>query len=97
MKIAKFESIDSNNCLVFECNGMPSDDSFGSYVRTSEIIEVEFPPRERTIVVDAQLKQLDELEQEVERDHREKMGAIRRKRAELAALTYAPASQECAA
>lgn len=60
------------------------------FVRTTEYVEVEFPPLESARVVEKQLEALDKAEQEVRNKFESALRQIERQRQELRAITYVP-------
>lgn len=72
-----------------------SDDSLDGvrdYVRTSEYVDVTFPPLAEKEVVAKQLSALDAAEAELRNKFQEALNGLDRRREELRAITYTPAS-----
>lgn len=58
------------------------------WVRTTEYVDVEFPPLPPEIVVEGQLKQLDAAEAELRKKFQEKLNQLADERAKLLSLTH---------
>jgi hypothetical protein len=64
------------------------DDNNPSYVRLTEIVDVEFQRLPPSVVVPAQIAQLDAAEAELRNKFNEKLSELLDKRRELLALTH---------
>lgn len=58
------------------------------YVRVSEIIDVDFPPRDEGEAVQDEVVQLDRAIEEIKKEALIKVEAIQQRKAELLALTH---------
>ena len=93
MKIAKFQRIgDTNWFAVFEPHADGSDPCTENYVRLSEYVDVDFPPRAPEEIVPAQLAAIDKAEKEARAEFQLKLNAFAEARANALALTHTPES-----
>jgi hypothetical protein len=85
MKIARFKYIGD-----YSYDTVASDEleDSKSYVRTSEYVEVEFPPLKSDEVVQRQLEALERVEDELRGKFQTALNQINRQREELRAITY---------
>lgn len=89
MKIAKFQRIGHTGWFhIMDAHDDGSDPLQDSFVRVSEYVEVDFPPRPAEEVVPAQLATLDKAEQELRAQFQAKLNEIAEQRAKLKALTW---------
>lgn len=89
MKIAKFHRIGSPDWFaVWEQRSDGSDPMPESYVRVSEYLDIEFPPRPAEEIIPAQLAALDNAEAELRAKFGERLHEIAEQRARLKALTW---------
>lgn len=63
------------------------DGEIAGYVRTSEWVEVDFPPRKPEEQIAQEIVQLDEKATELRAEYGVKLAAIERRKQELAAIT----------
>lgn len=85
MKIATFKRMGEYGYDTVSDDGL---ENCKEYVRTSEYVDVTFPPLESREIVEKQLAQLDAAEAEVRNRFQEALNAINSQRAELRAITY---------
>ena len=89
MKIAKFQRIGHTDWFhVMEARADGSDPLQDTFVRVSEYVEVDFPPRPAEEVVPAQLATLDKAETELRAQFQAKLQEIAEQRAKLLCLTH---------
>jgi hypothetical protein len=89
MKIAKFQRIGSPDWFaVWEQRGDGSDPLQESYVRISEYLDIDFPPRPVEEIIPAQVAALDAAEAELREKFAQKLHEIAEQRAKLRALTH---------
>jgi hypothetical protein len=84
MKIAIYKAYGDEN--VYESDDWREDNN-PSYVRLTEIVDVDFPRLPASVVVPAQIAQLDAAEAELRNKFNEKLSELLDKRRELLALT----------
>lgn len=85
MKVAKFKYIGTHS---FETISDDELEGADTYVRLSEYVDVEFPPRADEAVVDQHLEVLDRAESELRSKFQVALDSIEKQRAELRAITY---------
>lgn len=89
MKIAKFQRIGRPDwTAVFEGHADGTDQLIDTFVRISEYVDVQFPPRPPEEVVPAQIAALDAKEKELRGEFLAKLNDIAEQRARLKALTH---------
>ena len=89
MKIAKFQAIGNPSWItVFESRSDGSDPCPDSYVRISEYVDIDFPPRAPEEIVPAQLAALDKAEQDLRAQFQLKLNEIADARARVRSLTH---------
>ena len=95
MKIAKFQRIGHQDWFaVWEQRADGTDPMIDSYVRVSEYLDIDFPPRPGEEIVPAQMAALDNAEAELRMKFTEKLNEIAEQRAKLKALTHQPEPRE---
>lgn len=65
-----------------------SSEPFGTYIRMSEFVDIEFAPLTRAETVKSELSVLEKLEADTSTEFATKLKAIKTRRAELLAITY---------
>lgn len=89
MKIAKFQCIGHQDWFaVWEAREDGSDPCADSYVRISEYLDINFPPRPAEEIVPAQIAALDSAETELRAKFQAKLQEIAGQRAKLLCLTH---------
>jgi hypothetical protein len=58
------------------------------YTQTSEYVDVEFPPLPTEVIVEGQLKQLDEAEKDLRNQFQQKLNELAETRAKLLSLSH---------
>ena len=86
MRLARFKNLDGGYSSI--CESM--FETISGYIRVSEYVEVTFPPLNDAAVVTKHIEALDRAAEAITARYEEKMGEIKRQKAELAALTYQP-------
>ena len=92
MKIALFKSIEYGWTMPAAQHDDGSDPHLGSYVRITEYVDVDFPPRAPEEIVPAQLAAIDRAEQDARAKFQLQLNELAERRAKLLALTHSPAS-----
>lgn len=88
MKVALFKSMEYGA----EITGDESTEKYcRNYVRTSEYIDVEFPPLQDEAVVRQQIEKLDEIADKITDEWRNKIAEIQERKSKLLAITHQPA------
>jgi len=87
MRVATFTHLGSSYLCVWQESMMRKDGALPGYVRISEWVDVDFPPRAQAEVVPEELAQIEEKAQELKSDFAKKMGALEERRAQLLAIT----------
>lgn len=91
MKIAKFQRIGSPDWFaVWEQLPSGNEPMQEDYVRVSEYLDINFPPRAPEEIVPAQMAVLDKAEAELREKFAEKLNQIAEQRARLRAITWQP-------
>lgn len=80
MELAKYKSAQHGFELVFEAGNDP--DGHSGYTRISEVVEVEFPPRQQHEIIQEEVAELDKTLDEMML----KIQSIRARKAELLSL-----------
>ena len=94
MKIAQFQRIgDPSWIAVFDARPDGSDPCTENYVRITEYVDVDFPPRAPEEIVPAQLAAIDRAEKEARAEFQLKLNAFAEARANVRALTHSPAPE----
>lgn len=89
MKIAKFQRVGDPGWLaIFEPHADGSDPCTDTYIRVSEYVEIDFPPRAPEEIVPAQLAALDKAEQDLRAQFQLKLNEIADARARVRSLTH---------
>ncbi len=92
MKIALFKSIEYGWTMPAAQHDDGSDPHAGSYVRITDYIDVNFPPRAPAEIVPAQLAAIDKAEQDARAELQLKLNVLAERRANILALTHMPES-----
>ena len=92
MKIALFKSIEYGWTMPAAQHDNGSDPHLGSYIRITEYVDVDFPPRAPEEIVPAQLAAIDKAEKEARAEFQLKLNAFAEARANALALTHTPES-----
>lgn len=92
MKIAIFKRIAEKSAYEYETVGKPSYEEDPIFVRISEYVDVEFPPRAKDEVVQTQLAALETAEKAARTKFQEVLNSIEQRRDELKAITHQPES-----
>ena len=92
MKIALFKSIEYGWTMPAAQHDNGSDPHLGSYIRITEYVDVDFPPRAPEEIVPAQLAAIDKAEKEARAEFQLKLNAFAEARANAPALTHTPES-----
>lgn len=87
MKVALFTSPSGYITAYNEESGKAMVE-YQRYTQTSEYVEVEFPPLPVALVVEGQLKQLDEAEKDLRNEFQKKLNELAEARARLLSLTH---------
>jgi hypothetical protein len=87
MKIATYKHIGEHT---YETVSDDSLEGCREYVRTSEYVDVQFPPLQSDEVVQRQLDALEQAETELRSKFQAALDRIERSRSELRAITYTP-------
>lgn len=89
MKVAIFKRLGEYGYDTVSDDGL---ENCKEYVRTSEYVDVDFPPLESKEVVEKQLSALDAAEAELRSKFQDALNAIESHRQELRAISYKPAN-----
>ena len=92
MKIALFKSIAYGWTMPAAQHDDGSDPHLDSYVRITDYVDVDFPPRAPEEIVPAQLAAIDKAEKEARAEFQLKLNAFAEARANALALTHTPES-----
>lgn len=84
MKVALFKDFKYDTTIVLQHYENANRDNCGDYVRISEIVDVEFPPREPSEIIAAEVNALNDVLNEL----MNQVHAIQTKKSELLALTH---------
>ena len=89
MQIAQFKHVGDGGdyTCIWKRSMMLKDDNLAGYVRVSEWIEVEFPPRAPDAMIPEEVRQLDAKLEELKADFAKKVTAIEAAKANLLAIT----------
>ena len=96
MKIALFKSVRYPNGegSPYVCQAHEDTKMNGYYARSSEVLEIHFPPRDEADFIASQLKSLDMQQAEIVTELNDKLSEISARRKELLAITHQPADDE---
>lgn len=88
MKLAAFQAPVSGYVSYLTEDTGATMAEYHKYERSSEFVEVDFPPLPVDVVVAGQLKQLDQAEQELRNQFQHKLNELADARAKLKSLTH---------
>ncbi len=92
-KLAEFKHIGDRGDYrtIWKQTMMHTDGTMPGYVRVSEWVEVDFPPRRDEAAIPEEVRQLDAKLEELKADFAKKVTAIEEAKANLLSLVYSPA------